>query len=685
MEQVGIGINVKAEGVDSIRNLAQAVQVLGGDLSDLERKANGQTAAGLGGAVAETGKESGEREEVLEGFVGGKEELAKLTEITQKILDSITKSAQPSSVIAGKNRAEPEKEENNRFAALLKSTFRRFFPQLSGKSSDLVLDAVGSGLGGSGGAAGLMAAVKKLAVPLGAAAVAIKAVSSLVTAGFNMDSRLTAGRAQAFSQYASGDIAGARRSEYESSIGGQLLQSRLLGILTLGITTAINAWKNNELTKDEAFEKMFGAYSGFIPELLNARGRGLGEPSNILADVAENANRYGFDASVGIAVKSALAEYSNASGGLNQSLLFSRQFGVDSTTLAGFYGNAAQYGQGNALDYVGGTLETQGVGRGRFREFLDAFSSIFTSSLSDGVVRSFADISASMNFLSKGGQTWIGEQGARKLGQMDSVLRGAIGIKSDQDAMLYQAIMRDGEDYWSVAQRMEQGMTPENMKAVADQLWAETGGNANDIKHKLMSTFGFSATDTVKLYDMLAQGMVSGNFGRASESWSQLSQTSEEKTLSAVETIKSDVALIAATMTESMPYYYANRFDAEEYEIEAKKQKNRVLNEDKIAAILSAAELKSILDEMNIKYDERGIRNMREQLTEESLTELVEYRNPMNGATSYWESNKKYKKYRNEVKDAKSDDGRIELSEIGELKEYLRQIAANTEHVVVEE
>ena len=61
MEQVGLGINVKAEGVDSIRNLAQAVQVLGGDLSDLERKANGQTAAGLGGAVAETGKESGER------------------------------------------------------------------------------------------------------------------------------------------------------------------------------------------------------------------------------------------------------------------------------------------------------------------------------------------------------------------------------------------------------------------------------------------------------------------------------------------------------------------------------------------------------------------------------------------------------------------------------------------------
>ena len=48
MEQVGIGINVSATGTDSIKNLAQAVHVLGGDLSSLESKAKNQTSAGMG-------------------------------------------------------------------------------------------------------------------------------------------------------------------------------------------------------------------------------------------------------------------------------------------------------------------------------------------------------------------------------------------------------------------------------------------------------------------------------------------------------------------------------------------------------------------------------------------------------------------------------------------------------------
>lgn len=682
MEQVGIGINVSATGTDSIKNLAQAVHVLGGDLSSLESKAKNQTSAGMGDVSVSGGEKAENGQEVLAGFLGGDASLNKLTEITQKILEAINKTQQES----GKPKPKPEPDEKNNLASMLKGLFRKFFPGISGKGSDAVFDALGKQIdgGGAGGSAAILGAIKKIAVPLAVASLAIKSVTSLVTAGFNMSSKYTAGRAQAFSQYASGDIAGAKRSEYESSIGGQLLQSKILGFLTLGITTAINAWKNNELTKDEALEKMFSAYSNFLPELLTARGKGLGNPQDILADAGKNANQYGFNASVGLAVKSALAEYTGAGGGLNQSLYFSRQFGVDATAIAGFYGNATQFGQQNALNYVGGTLESQGVGRGRFREFMDAFSSIFTGALADGVVRSFSDISASMNFLSKGGQTWTGEYGARKLGQMDSVLRGAIGIKSDQDAMLYQAIMRDGEDYWTVAQRMEQGMTPENMKAVAGQLWAETGGNANDIKHKLMSTFGFSATDTVKLYEMLAQGMSTGNFGQASMSWTELSQSSEERTLSTVEQIKTDTALIASSLTGTMPEYYAKQWNSDEYKNEIDDQKRRIKNTEVVDAILSTDELRSILKAKGIDKNEFEIQEMLKELTRDELLESYNYFNPYTGAYETRYDNTKYKEYKKEAKAAR-DDGVITLEEIPKLIGLIERIANNTETVVVEE
>lgn len=562
MGRIGLDINVETSGIGKIKSLSDSIHALGVDLTEIQNNTQKPVSSGANLNREENNHlgvngQNQQSKELLDGFLG-KEVFFELNENTRKIVELLQSNfgVEDGKGTNRKNKFNPDEIDPN-FSKL-----KKIFKSITGKNIP-ISELVGS-IGGKAFSSALSKIVT-IAKPLAVAALAIKTVTGIVTAGFNASMKMRQGRVEGFDSLSNGNLASGRKSLYESSLEGQLNSNKIVGVLTLGISSAIDSYRKNQLGKEEAIEKLYSNYGNHVPALLEARGK-TGLSTKSLLGIGGTASRYGYDLNTALSIKSILAE-NGSFGGTGKTLSFARQFGVDPSMLAGFYGQANLLGRGknnedktDSLDYVGGTLTKQGMGRGRFKEMMEAFSSVFTSSLSDGVVKTFADISSSFNFLASGGETWKGKYGARKIEQIDSVFKGATELKTDRDVMLYQALRGEGDSYWDVAKKLEKGMTPKNLEAYTAQLWSETGGNSDDIKHKIKSTFGFSATDTSTFYDMLLKARDTGDYGKASKTFTSLSKTTEEKTLSVIEEIKMDTVKMSADLKEVMGQYYAQGY-----------------------------------------------------------------------------------------------------------------------------
>lgn len=238
-----------------------------------------------------------------------------------------------------------------------------------------------------------------------------------------------------------------------------------------------------------------------------------------LQAATKSANAFGYSIEQGLEVRKGLGKGgigSGAAGGLSDSIFaYARGFGVDPGSLVGTQVMGSRYKQGNVLGMAAGGVAASGMGAGRYDEYLQAMAGTFEASLSKGVVKGFGEISSTMNFFSKLGDTWKGQLGSQRINQLSGSFEGATSLQKETDVLMYRAaqdvVKKSGGgktgSYLDTMTMMERGMTPELFRAYGDQLRKTTGGNQLDMVEMTKESFGTNYTtaiDLVKAMDDLS-------------------------------------------------------------------------------------------------------------------------------------------------------------------------------------
>ena len=238
-----------------------------------------------------------------------------------------------------------------------------------------------------------------------------------------------------------------------------------------------------------------------------------------LQAATKSANAFGYSIEQGLEVRKGLGKGgigSGAAGGLSDSIFaYARGCGVDPGSLVGASVMGSRYKQGTVLGMAAGGVAASGMGAGRYDEYLQAMAGTFEASLSKGVVKGFGEISSTMNFFSKLGETWKGQLGSQRINQMSGAFEGATSLQKETDVLMYRAAQdvvkkagggKNG-NYLDAMTVMERGMTPELFRAYGEQLKKTTGGNQLDMVEMTKESFGTnytSAIDLVKAMDDLS-------------------------------------------------------------------------------------------------------------------------------------------------------------------------------------
>lgn len=550
MANVGVDINVRASGGEQLERLKDLIGGLGTSFSDIQKTVSSK------GGIPSQGSNSGSlsqpgggdpNPDLYQGLLQMGGSLSEITDILKEILGVETDAV----------KGDPTKLPGG----------------LSDPKGGGFLDGAKGVLGGKGSPfEGLAKATTKLGLVTAGIGVAVELAGAGLAA---YNERIKTSGNTINSLGSGGSVASAAQAQVKSHSYFQFIESEALNTFLVGIpklaVSIAEAMIGTEKAKSR--EEAWSSYKQYIPEILETKGRiGGYESSEEIFNQSSIANIYGYSSSTGLEVMKGLAGYgvnsfrpysykddNDIKHGSSEAMYMGRQFGVNPSENIPLLGQAGRYGKNenkdensNVLRYVAGSLKTQGLDRGMFSEMRDSFEKVFSSSLKSGVVQSFSDIGSTLNFFSKGGETWKGGLGADKLLGMNSVMAGAVNLTSDKDAFLFQSLQEKGEGYWDVAKKLEKGMTEENIGSIAKRLDSESGGNLDDMRHKVMSTFGLSATDTITFTDMLKNGLKSGNFGTASKEFEILSETSEEKTMAVLERISHAAAECASILTTTV-------------------------------------------------------------------------------------------------------------------------------------
>jgi hypothetical protein len=150
------------------------------------------------------------------------------------------------------------------------------------------------------------------------------------------------------------------------------------------------------------------------------------------------------------------AAYGNFSGeealsGARQDIMRERFTGANLANIQRVSGLAMRYGgDTGAIQTAFAGLQASGMGKGQFDEFLTPMQRIMEDGIEKGFVRGADEIAGNMAMLSKlsgGNALWTGEQGAKRLGQMNESMYNATDLRTIEDTLSFAAAGRLlGED-----------------------------------------------------------------------------------------------------------------------------------------------------------------------------------------------------------------------------------------------
>lgn len=252
--------------------------------------------------------------------------------------------------------------------------------------------------------------------------------------------------------------------------------------------------------------------------------------------------------------------------------LWAQATGADARAIQEFLGTARRYGDNSdVLGYASQARQAAGLAKAQSEEFLNALQSVIEAGIANGYIKSAEDVSKTMVMvarLSDNNPLWQGEQGARRLQQMDSGISGATALQSVSDVIVAGAAntilsgktidernkLLDGRatgTYIDSMLLMEKGTNPAMFAEVAKSIQDIEGENIAGQIERYKDVYKLNYAGAVDVYNM-ALKMRNGNmteetFSEAISAMQQDKQyqSEEVKWQNNINEIDKNVALMA--------------------------------------------------------------------------------------------------------------------------------------------
>jgi hypothetical protein len=187
---------------------------------------------------------------------------------------------------------------------------------------------------------------------------------------------------------------------------------------------------------------------------------------------------------------------------------YSTAYGADMMNLARVQGLTARYGiTANPLDIVNGLMQAQGLGPGQYEELLSGMESIFTGSLSGGIVKNIVDIAQAQEYFGRAGAQYKGALGVNFIQTLDQNVKAATGLGRQEDIFLYRAASgMTGGNFLDTMKLLEQGFTGPGgvdlFKKYMEQLNQFTGGDTETMIKLMTTGLGISYTQAMDVFGL---------------------------------------------------------------------------------------------------------------------------------------------------------------------------------------
>lgn len=176
--------------------------------------------------------------------------------------------------------------------------------------------------------------------------------------------------------------------------------------------------------------------------------------------------------------------------------MWAQATGTDAGVIQNFLGTARRYGNNSdVLGYASQARQAAGLTKAQNEEFLQSLQSVIEDGIANGYVKSAEDVSKTFvmfSRLSNNNPLWQGEQGAKRLAQMNSGIASATALQSVSDVIVAGAARdvlsvagnrekylgnRASGTYIDEMLLMEQGNNPAMFGAIAKSVKDLEGGN----------------------------------------------------------------------------------------------------------------------------------------------------------------------------------------------------------------
>jgi len=342
-------------------------------------------------------------------------------------------------------------------------------------------------------------------------------------------------RSGIINQYGSGDIMGGRIAEERrqaslkggitetatSTLGGALMLSgnpyamAAGAALSLGgklFSTLLQKGPNEEAT-DVAYAGLWQQRSADAMNLAAL----MGNP-NMVRDAfriaADAAAKFGYSAEEGIdamnqAIRQGL-DGDKAREVTEQVFDYERKTAASRETLSSVANMANRYGAGDALRAGWAGLHASGMTPGQYNEYLRGIYRVMENSISKGFAKSADEVVENFTMLAQmtgNSPLWQGENGARRLMDMNAGLESATGLRSTSDIVAFRAAQNiaqrqgKGSSYIDAMKVMEGGLTPSLFNEYMRLTKGIEGGNKEATVERMRQTFGLNYTNASALYE----------------------------------------------------------------------------------------------------------------------------------------------------------------------------------------
>lgn len=218
------------------------------------------------------------------------------------------------------------------------------------------------------------------------------------------------------------------------------------GGLTKGITDVVASYKQAGDTEANAYEKSIAKtnslnrlYTSGLADsadtdrlLQTANEKAIGTNLGVydFLDNTKNITKYGVS-------QQAAFNYTR------QAALMANNTGSDIGTMQALLGTSSRYGMGSVSnDYLTKARNAAGLDKAQTQEFLNSMLNVVEEGISNGYVNSVEQVAQNMTMfaqLSGGSALWTGEQGAKRIAQIQSGISGSVAMNDVGDLIVTNA------------------------------------------------------------------------------------------------------------------------------------------------------------------------------------------------------------------------------------------------------